>query len=56
MERALYVLAAAIVVGAVWLGGIYDARTAGGFLYRLNRLTGHVAVCDVKSCIALPNE
>lgn len=52
MERAIYVLAAAIVIAGIALGGIYERVGSGGngiITSKVNRFTGQMTTCLVQS-------
>ena len=49
MEKAIYFLAAAIVVAGFAAGGVYttEGQGTGGSLWRMNRFTGEVTWCGI---------
>jgi hypothetical protein len=58
MEKAIYVLAAAIVIAAFFIGGLYTTVPAGqgSAVFVISRLSGMTFVCTGTSCREIPLE
>ncbi len=54
--RAALVIAAAVVLGAFVVGGIYTATSSENGVFVVNKFTGHPWVCARDACYDFPTK